>query len=241
MGLPMATSAIRWLCARPGRPVRCRVRCGGIRFWCRGAHRWFGLVLGNNTMCVRCAYVCTGLAFPRGSMRHPFSPVRVWPDWRDSVAAGKAMHALALRSDGTVWSWGTEHYGYPRQQGTATLQRSLACPVPTVSGAVLSGVASITAEMNIPWRAARWQRSRGETTPTASSASVSPDHQPSSMRAVKVMAGGRCADWGRRRSNTKDATLFLKADGSVWGRGSRTISGRSAMRPAARMSIRCGY
>ena len=46
----------------------------------------------------------------------------------------------------------------------------------------------------------------------------------SSMRAVKVMAGAGVALTGVAAAvATKDATLFLKADGSVWGVGSNNF------------------
>ncbi len=180
---------------------------------------------GNNTMCVLATYVCTGLAFPPGLHAAPvLTSAGVALTGVTRVAAGKAMHALALRSDGTVWSWGTEYYGY-LGNGTATLQRSLARPVLTVSGAVLSGVASITAgdEHSVAVRRDGTVYAWGNNTNGQLGIGVA-GSSTSSMRAVKVMAGAGVALTGVAAAvATKDATLFLKADGSVWGVGSNNF------------------
>lgn len=180
---------------------------------------------GTNTMCVLATYVCTGLAFPPGLQAAPvLTSAGVALTGVTRVAAGKAMHALALRSDGTVWSWGTEYYGY-LGNGTATLQRSLARPVLTVSGAVLSGVASITAgdEHSVAVRRDGTVYAWGNNTNGQLGIGVA-GSSTSSMRAVKVMAGVGVALTGVAAAvATKDATLFLKADGSVWGVGSNNF------------------
>ena len=138
--------------------------------------------------------------------------IRPTPEWVPnlsgvtSIAAG-AVHSLALKSDGTVWAWGANHYG---QLGNGTTADS-STPVQVSN---LSGVTSIAVGLDHSlaiesdgtvwvWGQNDWGQLGDGTTAEFSSTPV----QVPNLSGVKDIAGGVVH------------SLALKSDGTVWAWG----------------------
>jgi alpha-tubulin suppressor-like RCC1 family protein len=141
------------------------------------------------------------------------------------VAAGSGnMHALALKSDDTVWSWGTEQQGQ-LGNGTAFLNRSLAKPVLTATGAALTNVASISAGAVHSVAVLRDGTVYAWGLNTSGQLGIgTASYSTSSMRAVRVLSSAGVPLTGVAAVAAGSGhTLFLKTDGSVWGVGANDL------------------
>lgn len=141
------------------------------------------------------------------------------------VAAGSGnMHALALKSDGTVWSWGTEQQGQ-LGNGTAFLNRSLAKPVLTATGAALTNVASISAGAVHSVAVLQDGTVYAWGLNTSGQLGIgTAGYSTSSMRAVRVLSSAGVPLTGVAAvAAGSHHTLFLKLDGSVWGVGANDL------------------
>ncbi|WP_218154710.1 hypothetical protein [Paenibacillus sp. UNC496MF] len=130
--------------------------------------------------------------------------------------AGGCLHSLALRSDGTVWSWGDNDWG-ELGDGTTT---SHAAPVPVKS---LKGVRGIAARdcnsMALLGDGTVW--TWGVTIPSASDAYPYPGPNPIQVKNDSGLA----FDSVIAISAGREHYLALKSDGTVWAWG-RNDSGQ---------------
>jgi RHS repeat-associated protein len=140
-----------------------------------------------------------------------------------AVSAGYA-HALALKADGTVWSWGSNQMG---QLGDGTTQLR-ATPVQVVgagSVGVLSNVVAISAgphhSVAVKSDGTVWSwgdNTYGELGNNSTSSSLAPV-QVVGAGGLGVMSGARSVVAGA------DHSLLLKLDGTVWAWGYNPYGG----------------
>lgn len=126
------------------------------------------------------------------------------------IASGRT-HAVALRSDGTVWAWGTNNYGQ-LGDGTLTLRNS---PV-QVSG--LTGVVSVSCGVSFSlalksdgtvWA---WGQNNAGQLGDGTLVNRKSPVQVSGLTGVVSIAGGY------------SHSLVVKSDGTVWAWGENTFS-----------------
>ncbi|MFC4809411.1 RCC1 domain-containing protein [Paenibacillus sp. GCM10023250] len=130
--------------------------------------------------------------------------------------AGGCLHSLALRSDGTIWSWGDNYWG-ELGDGT-TISRAEAVPVKSLKG--VSGIAARNCNsMALLSDGTVW--TWGVTIPSASDAYPYPGPAP-----VQVKGNfGQAFDGVIAISAGMEYYLALKSDGTVWAWG-RNASGQ---------------
>lgn len=197
---------------------------------------------GGNTMCVlgTDARLCSPSAQPGLHAAQVLTSAGTPLTGVVKVAAGAGnLHALALKGDGTVWSWGTEQYGQ-LANGTAAFYRSLARPVLTAAGVPLTNVTAIAAGSTHSVAVLRdgtvyaWgyngygQLGIGTV-----------GYSASSMRAVRVLASAGVPLTGVVAAVAGAShTLFLKTDGSVWGVGGKNQLGMGGINAAVVYPVR---
>jgi len=141
------------------------------------------------------------------------------------IAAG-GTHSLALKSDGTVWTWGLNSSG---QLGNGnTTNQSYAVQVKVVGGAALTGVADIAAGANHSlarktdgtlwvWGSnANGQLADGTTNPVSTSKQLNAvqakENATTFLSGVNGIAGGA------------SHSLALKTDGTLWSWGLNSLN-----------------
>lgn len=154
----------------------------------------------------------------------PAAPV--FPNTFQAVAAGHD-HSLALRNDGTVWSWGANAHG---QLGTGTTTASLVpvqvqnLPVGLTVTAIAAGngfsVALLSDGTVRAWgRGDKGQLGHDDDTPSSS-----PVEPVGLGNTITAIAAG------------DDHVLVRKADGTVWGWGSNFAGELGGLVPAAQFT-----
>jgi alpha-tubulin suppressor-like RCC1 family protein len=135
---------------------------------------------------------------------------RTWTFTTGPVIATRELHALVIKSDGTVWGWGRNADG---QLGDGTqVDRTASVRVTALDGITVNALATGAAHslavrgdgIVLAWGENMFgQLGRGVNTPRELAAARVPD-----LSEVKVVAAGRFF------------SLALRRDGTVWGWGS---------------------
>jgi alpha-tubulin suppressor-like RCC1 family protein len=135
------------------------------------------------------------------------SPVAVSSLSRVVAISAGGQHTVAVKADGTVWSWGNGLYG---QMGNNTTNRSNLTPV-QVSG--LRGVRSVAAghhhSVALKSNGTVWawgQNDNGQLGNGTTTAALTPVQVPGMSGVSQILAGNY-------------HTIALKSDGTVWAWG----------------------
>lgn len=133
--------------------------------------------------------------------------------------AGGAAHTIALKSDGTVWTWGSNSSGQLGNGGTTS--RKLADQVKTSNSVFLTGVAAISAGDNfsvaVKTDGTVW--AWGDN----SSGQIGIGSTQTQKYAVQVTLSGGGALTGVKRVECGSThVIAVKTDGTVWSWGNNT-------------------
>lgn len=139
-----------------------------------------------------------------------------------AIAAGTS-HSMALRTDGTVWTWGTDYFGFGRL-GNGTTGTVAAAPVrvEVTPGVALANVLSIAAgydhslAITSDGTAYAWgfntNGTLGDgTTTSRSRPAVVKDLAGNALTAIVAVAAGN------------RFSMYLKSDGTVWASGINNV------------------
>ncbi|MFN8074221.1 MAG: hypothetical protein U0Q15_02235 [Kineosporiaceae bacterium] len=137
---PAAASDGTWSSLDGGDQHTCAVRSDDASLWCWGDNSYGQLGLGTTDTVVRT------------------TPVRVGTDRWSQVTAG-ARHTCAVRTDSTLWCWGSNTYGQLGVGDTATRTRPTQVRTATSSSFwMVSGGAFFTCGTSTDWKAHCWGR-----------------------------------------------------------------------------------
>jgi alpha-tubulin suppressor-like RCC1 family protein len=145
-------------------------------------------------------------------VRDPEDATGVKPLGNVAAVSAGFSHALALRSDGTVWAWGYNDHGQIGDGSTASVVRFIPVKVPTLSHVVaVSAGRNHSLALSSGGTVWAWGgNADGQLGIGSTASSSSPVQVPNLEGVVAVVAG-------------QVSSLALKADGTVWAWGNNAF------------------